>query len=93
MLIIKTQDYQLINVNQFVTFSIYELEYENSNQTAYAVECKLANIDDEQQVGIYDSSEEAIEVINRLTKWLSEKYSEPVFKAPATGFMSKSNPD
>lgn len=92
MLIIKTQDYQLINVSNFVSFAIYELTYDDDNNQSYAVEVNIPNVDDNLQVGVYDNSSEAIEVINRISKWLSDKYPEPVFKAPSGGFMSKSNP-
>ena len=92
MMIIKTQDYQLIRADNFQSIGIYELNFEDNNEVVFSLEIKLPGAAETEQLGIFESSEEAIEVQNRLTKWFSEKYPEPVYCIPDPGFMSKNNP-
>ena len=92
MNIIKTQDYQLIRADNFISIGIYELTFDEKNESVFSLEIKMPGAAENEQLGIFETSEEAVEVQNRLAKWLTDKYPEPVFQIPTNGFMSKNNP-
>ena len=92
MNIIKTQDYQLIRADNFISIGIYELTFDEKNESVLSLEIKMPGAAENEQLGIFETSEEAVEVQNRLAKWLTDKYPEPVFQIPTNGFMSKNNP-
>lgn len=83
----------MINASNFLSVGIYQISNEdNDTIIAYSLEIRLPESTETEQIGVYESSAEAIEVENRLAKWLTNKYPEPIFDVPANGFLSKNNP-